>query len=388
MTADELVAFAEGLSKIAAGGGGAKALAGYLSRRIHAAVLVEDAEWRHVAAAGGEVPSSVRTMLASGASGAFTELRNGRAGRSIAILNGELLLGRLSVFAEGDLRSAEHFVRLAACTIAVELARESGGAPGRRRAFWERLLSRAYVDAATARDDAAARGIVPATHYVAVALEPEGAQERSSASDHAALRASALQTFRSADAETGIVEQAGTILVFVPAVREIDAANARTAAELMPRTLAKKHPDLRLGGGVGTRVPLIDLSRSADQALTSLTIARRLYGIGKVGVYDDLGVYPLLFEGAGIEQLREFAGRTLAALRAYDEKHQTELEKTLRLYFAVGENVKTAAAQLNVHRHTVFYRLRQIGEICGCNLDDPHDQLTLRTAIAIDALTT
>jgi DNA-binding PucR family transcriptional regulator len=57
------------------------------------------------------------------------------------------------------------------------------------------------------------------------------------------------------------------------------------------------------------------------------------------------------------------------------------------LYFSVGENVKTAAEQLNVHRHTVFYRLRQIGEICACKLDDPHDQLTLRMAMAIDALT-
>jgi purine catabolism regulator len=75
-------------------------------------------------------------------------------------------------------------------------------------------------------------------------------------------------------------------------------------------------------------------------------------------------------------------------LRAYDEKHQTELERTLRLYFATGQNVKTAAADLNVHRHTVFYRLRQIAEISGRSLESAHDQLTLRLAIAIDALHT
>ena len=39
-----------------------------------------------------------------------------------------------------------------------------------------------------------------------------------------------------------------------------------------------------------------------------------------------------------------------------------------------------------VHRHTVFYRLRQISEISGHDLDSAHDQLTLRTAMAIDAL--
>jgi len=105
-----------------------------------------------------------------------------------------------------------------------------------------------------------------------------------------------------------------------------------------------------------------------------------------VVAYDELGAYPLLYEGADVLRLQGFARRVLAPLRAYDEKHQTELERTLRLFFAVGQNVKTAAAQLNVHRHTVFYRLRQIGEIAGCSLESPHDQLTLRLAVAIDAL--
>jgi purine catabolism regulator len=95
----------------------------------------------------------------------------------------------------------------------------------------------------------------------------------------------------------------------------------------------------------------------------------------------------MLLRGHAVkEELRAFADTILEPLRAYDEKHQTELIKTLRLYFAVGQNVKVAAAELSVHRHTVFYRLRQIGDISGYDLDSPHDQLTLRTAMAIDAL--
>ena len=109
-------------------------------------------------------------------------------------------------------------------------------------------------------------------------------------------------------------------------------------------------------------------------------------GAGRVAAYEDLGAYPLLYSGAGLDALRAFSQRVLAPLRAYDEKHQTELERTLALYFEVGQNVKTAAAQLHVHRHTVFYRLRQIGEICSCSLESSGDQLTLRLAIAIHAL--
>jgi DNA-binding PucR family transcriptional regulator len=94
----------------------------------------------------------------------------------------------------------------------------------------------------------------------------------------------------------------------------------------------------------------------------------------------------VLYEGADVERLRAFASETLAPLRSYDEQHQTELERTLKLYFKAGQNVKTAASELNVHRHTVFYRLRQIGEILGHALDSPQDQLTLRLAVAIDEL--
>lgn len=389
MTADELVAFAEELARVAAAGGGCKALADILARHARVGVLVEDAEWRNLAASGaGRLPSSVRPLL-SGAEPprSYASLANGAPGRTFPITAGERRLGQISVFGAGDLERIEHFVRLTAGAIGVELAREQGGQPARRRAFWERLATQAYVDASAARDDASARGIVLATHYVAIALEVEVSDQNTAADDQTALREAAKQSLRSPDADTGMWERGATLFFFVPAAREVDSANARTATSLLPRSLAKKHPQLRVGGGVGRRVPLVDLHESAAQAAAALTISRRLYGAGRIGIHDELGAYPLLLGGADSGALREFAARTLAPLREYDDKHQTELERTLRLYFAAGENVKTAAEQLSVHRHTVFYRLRQIGEICGRKLDDPHDQLTLRMAIAIDALT-
>ena len=360
MTADELVAFAEDLARIAAGGGGPQALAEHLAARTGTSVIVEGAESKPIAAVGRNTHGETHTVPVSSGSSALGELR---------------------VFGKGG-AGIEHVMRLTASAIALELAREAAGEPGRRRAFWERLITRAHSDAAAARDDAAARGIAAATHYVAVALECEQSEERG------AVRTAALAALRSSDADGGFLERGAALLFFVPAAREIDAANARTAASLLPRAIAKQHPGAHISGGVGSRVPLADLQESLQQAQAALSIVRRLHGAGHVGVYEDLGAYPLLLSGAGAPALREFSQRTLAPLRAYDEKHQTELERTLRLYFSAGENVKTAAAELNVHRHTVFYRLRQIGEISGCKLDDPHDQLTLRMAIAIDALTT
>lgn len=388
MTADELVAFAEELARVAASGGGCKALADALARRAQVGVLVEDADWRHLAASGSHLPSSVRPLMPpQSAADGYAALANGQRGRTLPIAGGDRRLGRISVFGDRDLDALEHMVRLTAGAMGVELARDVVARPGRRRAFWERLASQAYVDASAARDDAAARGITLATHYLAVALEPEITDERTAAADQAALRESATQTFRSGEGDAGLWERGATLFFFVPAAREVEASNARTAAGLLARGLSKKHPHLRVGGGVGSRVPFIDLPLSVAQARDALAISRRLYGAGRIGIHDELGAYPLLLAGADAPALRAFAARTLAPLRTYDEKHQTELERTLRLYFEVGENVKTAAEQLSVHRHTVFYRLRQIGEICACKLDDPHDQLTLRMAIAIDALT-
>ena len=387
MTPDELVAFAEELARISAAGGGCKALADALARRGNVGVLVEDGDWRHLAAAGTEqMPSSVRSW-ASPRTGEYADLGNGRPGRTLAIAAGQMRLGQISVFGTRDLREIEHVVRLTAGAMAVELAREQGAGLGRRRVFWDRLASQAYVDAAAARDDAAARGIELAAHYVAIALEAEVTDEATAAAERAALRDAALQNLRGAEGDLGLWERGATLFFFVPAPREIDAANARTAGTLLGRGLAKKHPHLRVGGGIGSRVAFMELARSVAQARDALTISRRLYGPGRVRVHEELGAYPLLLAGADAAALREFATRTLAPLRAYDEKHQTELERTLRLYFSVGENVKTAAERLSVHRHTVFYRLRQIGEICSSKLDDPHDQLTLRMALAIDALT-
>lgn len=376
MTPDQIVEFAEALARIAASGGGAKALATLLAERADAGVLVEDIDWRPLATAGkGSLPATARGL-------------NGERARTVPIAAGDSQYGWLSVVAERgtDYESLLPAIRLAASAIAVELARDATGGRGRKRAFWERLVARTYADASAAREDAAARGVAIVNHYVCVALEAEPDENVPNATE--SLRTLATEAFRISEGELGVVERGAALVAIVPAVREVDAENAKTAAHLLPKTATKRHLTLRLSGGISGVVGLLDVSGGVAAAEASLAIARRIYGGGRVASYDELGAYPLLHGGADAQALRAFAEATLAPLRAYDEKHQTELERTLRLYFSTGQNVKTAAAELNVHRHTVFYRLRQIGEISGRTLESPHDQLTLRLAIAIDALHT
>ncbi|GAC1657325.1 MAG: hypothetical protein NVS9B12_09400 [Vulcanimicrobiaceae bacterium] len=389
MTPEALVEFAEELSRISAAGGGPKAFATHLAQTLQATVLIEDADCKHVATSGaGEAPAAIADIMDTSkhSNRKAVALQNGRSGLAMPIHVGETFLGWMVVVG-AKLEGGEHLVRLAASAIGVELARESGGALGRKRTFWQRLLASEYTDAGAARDDAVARGIVLSTSYVGVALEAEVSDQPQGLSDHAELRRAAAEVFRSGEGDVALLESAGSLRILVPAAREVDAANIGTAASLFPKTFAKKFPSVRLAGGVGERMPLLQAGQSCAQAVRAMLIGRRTLGTGRVVHYADLGAYPLLFEGADPSQWLAFSQRVLAPLRAYDEKHQTELERTLALYFSLGENVKTAAAELNVHRHTVFYRLRQIAEICDCKLENPHDQLTLRLALAIEALT-
>src|SRR5690242_12257160 len=102
MTAEGLVAFAEDLACIAAGGGGPQALAEHLATRTGGAVLVEGAESKRIAAVGRNTHGQARTVpIASGAS----------------------QLGELRVFSDGG-AELEHVMRLTASAIALELARE------------------------------------------------------------------------------------------------------------------------------------------------------------------------------------------------------------------------------------------------------------------------
>jgi purine catabolism regulator len=368
MTPDDLLEYAEGLARVSASGGGPTALAAYLATDTGAGVLLEDAEWRHVAAAGKrQLPPSAR-----GADGA--------AMRTLVVAAGNAAYGYLSIFGDSPqaLEATIARARLTASAIAVEFARDGGGARGRRRTFWERLIDGAYHDAGLAREDAVARGVTLANHYVCVALEAEPAGDE--------LAGFVSDTLRSGQNELGLVERGAVLFAIVPATREVDAANARTAATLLPKTAAKRMPHLRVSGGIAMPVTLLEVARGVEQAEAALAITKRLYGPGRVMAYDELGAYPLLYAGGSAEELRAFARSVLSPLREYDEKHATELERTLRCYFDCGQNVKTAAEELHVHRHTVFYRLRQIGDISGRSLNSPHDQLTLRLAIAIDTL--
>ncbi len=81
--------------------------------------------------------------------------------------------------------------------------------------------------------------------------------------------------------------------------------------------------------------------------------------------------------------MRRFHKETLGLLVEHDERKQGDLLRTLNGFFEANGNLAKAAADLDVHRNTLVYRLERIAELTDMNLDDPDNRLILHLALKI-----
>jgi len=392
---EELAALSERAAGVIARGGGLKALAQMLADELRGAVLVEDDQWRHLAfadsrgakaAAGRGVPTSFATFYRK-PKAADGHVSRAAVSESLHALcapmpggftgNGEPA-GYVTLFVRA--KPAAHAavaLRIVASAASVECLRRGAGGAHAKREFWERFLAGAFSDATALRDDAAAAGVSLAHAYVAGIFEVEGATVPDARDAIAAAIASA-------DGVCPPALAGQSVLALFPVRSQADVARARQAATNAARDLSTAGAARSVTCGLGAHHPeLLETPVSLAQARQALALGRRLFGRGSVTVFSDLGVYALLDAGASRDAFARFADTLIDPLTLHDKKHKTELLKTLRLYFDVGENVKEAAERLSVHRHTIFYRLNQISQILKVDLRSPRDQLGLRAALAI-----
>ncbi len=76
----------------------------------------------------------------------------------------------------------------------------------------------------------------------------------------------------------------------------------------------------------------------------------------------------------------------LGPLVTHDAVHGSELIQTLRAYIEANGRWAEAAAAMNVHRHTLRYRVRKIEQLTGRDLTDARDRLELWLALRADQL--
>ena len=212
------------------------------------------------------------------------------------------------------------------------------------------------------------RGIAPAASYLAVALEAESGAMRRPSSECARRRVVSQRRRRARDCASAASRSSFSF----PRRAHVDASNAQTAASLLPKS-----------------------GRAAQAAAAHLR--RRRYGRAAAGAAAQRGGRAggsrdrTARVRRGTRRVVRRAGRVPAALRGRRRRAPARVRLRGRLHrcarttrnirpswsersSSTSSSDKTSRRRrrrLNVHRHTVFYRLRQIGEICGALAGKP-----------------
>ena len=137
-----------------------------------------------------------------------------------------------------------------------------------------------------------------------------------------------------------------------------------------------------VAGGSRPFSDLSDLKTYYQQALETMNTLKILQRRGCLAQYDDflmLRLFDCLREDT---DLSFFALPDIRTLQEYDKQHRTELCRTMLCYLQHSKNVAGTAAELNVHRNTVHYRIDKCTQILS-NLDFENDYITFLLMLSL-----
>ena len=133
------------------------------------------------------------------------------------------------------------------------------------------------------------------------------------------------------------------------------------------------------GIGETARTPL-EVRHSASEAQDTARLGLLVGGPGRIARASDLGVYRLLLALRKSGDLQPFVERELAPLRN-TPRREDQLIETVEVYFACNGNLSEAARRLHLHRNSLLYRLHQIRDLLGHDLENPELRLSLQLAL-------
>jgi DNA-binding PucR family transcriptional regulator len=140
-------------------------------------------------------------------------------------------------------------------------------------------------------------------------------------------------------------------------------------------------PGLRVSAGIGAvACAAPEFAASYAGAMRCIDVLRRLGRAGETLAADELGILGLFVDSARPQELETLARQVLGPVLERDARSGSALLRTLESYLAAGCDARACARELYVHVNTVKYRLRQVQDLCGLDLRDPHDLLRVTVA--------
>ncbi|KOG90976.1 PucR family transcriptional regulator, partial [Streptomyces varsoviensis] len=146
---------------------------------------------------------------------------------------------------------------------------------------------------------------------------------------------------------------------------------ARAVAEQLLRS-PRAH-----GSGAGVSDPrrgLADAPAAWREALAAARAARAEARFGPVAEWGGVGPYRVL---AGLPA----GGAADRVVRPLLERSHTELARTAEVFLDCAGQAGRTAAQLGIHRQTLYYRLSKVEQLTGLDLDEGEDRLLLHMSL-------
>jgi PucR C-terminal helix-turn-helix domain len=134
------------------------------------------------------------------------------------------------------------------------------------------------------------------------------------------------------------------------------------------------------GGRSSSHTGRAGLSQAIQEAMCALEVGDRTRGPGHLTAYADIFVLDYAARLVNDPRLSELYERVPSRLRTFDQAEGAELLPTLEVFLAEG-SIQGAASQLQVHRNTVLYRLKRIGQITKIDLDEPDTRFLVQLAL-------
>ncbi len=182
------------------------------------------------------------------------------------------------------------------------------------------------------------------------------------------------------------VTDPSTLVTLWPAESAAQAEGARQfVAQLNKEAVSRSGTArARVRAGIGGYHPgLRGISRSYLEAQQAIEAGRKLRPEALAHGHDE--VIPHLVLAQNPRLAERFVAHSLGPLLDKKTRNREQLLDTLEAYLTYA-SVKDAAAALNLHRHTVLYRLDKLRELLGAELDTPASRLRLQLALDLRKL--
>lgn len=136
--------------------------------------------------------------------------------------------------------------------------------------------------------------------------------------------------------------------------------------------------DLLMKVGIsGVGQDLMEIVQLYRQACIAYEYGSRQASTFWVYFFDDYRMDYMLAMATGGFSTELICREDLYTLLEYDKEHTSELFHTLCVFLKWERSIARACEELEIHRTTLLYRMRRIGEITGLDLDDEKVRLDL-----------